>query len=42
MLDFATANSAPCVGTQDQMQQILAHREQLRRGASDLHPSIHI
>jgi hypothetical protein len=40
MLDFATTNSAPCVGTEEQMQRILAHREQLRRDASNPHPSV--
>jgi myo-inositol 2-dehydrogenase/D-chiro-inositol 1-dehydrogenase len=40
MLDFATTNSAPSVGTEEQMRQILAHRERLRRGASETHPSV--
>jgi predicted dehydrogenase len=40
MLDFATANSAPCVGTQEQMERILAHRQQLRREPSNPHPSV--
>jgi hypothetical protein len=42
MLDFAAEHSPPSVGTPDQMRQILAHREQLRRGAGDLHPSVRI
>jgi myo-inositol 2-dehydrogenase/D-chiro-inositol 1-dehydrogenase len=40
MLDFATANSAPSVGTHEQMERILAHRERLRRDARDAHPSV--
>ncbi|HEU5101847.1 MAG TPA: Gfo/Idh/MocA family oxidoreductase [Roseiflexaceae bacterium] len=40
MLDFATQNSPPSVGTPEQMRQILDHREQLRCGADEVHPSI--
>lgn len=42
MLDFAAEHSPPSVGTPEQMRRILDHREQLRRAADDLHPSIQI
>jgi myo-inositol 2-dehydrogenase/D-chiro-inositol 1-dehydrogenase len=40
MLDFAAADSAPSVGHPDQIQRILAHRDQLRRQQSSPHPSV--
>ncbi len=40
MLDFATQNSPPSVGAPEQIQRILDHRERLRRGAAETHPSI--
>jgi myo-inositol 2-dehydrogenase/D-chiro-inositol 1-dehydrogenase len=40
MLDFAAKNNAPSVGSADELQQILAHRRELRSQASPPHPSV--
>ncbi len=40
MLDFATKNTPPSIGTRDEMQRILAHRQELRNQSSNVHPSV--
>ena len=40
MVEFATGNAAPSIGSVDQMQRILAHRRELRSQAAPPHPSV--
>jgi predicted dehydrogenase len=40
MLDFATAHAAPTVGSAAELEQILAHRRELRQSDNPPHPSL--
>jgi myo-inositol 2-dehydrogenase/D-chiro-inositol 1-dehydrogenase len=42
MLDFATAEGAPPIGSPDELRRIVAHRQELRSQGSVPHPSIAI
>jgi len=40
MLDFATQNTAPAIGSADEMARVLAHRGELRSRGGNPHPSV--